>query len=429
MFLERPFLMAGVFKIRTVSMTALSEEGVILLRKVTVDDLDLKGKRVLMRVDFNVPLNERGDLTDETRITATLPTIRKVLDEGGKLVLMSHLGRPGGQVVGSMSLAPVAKRLGDLLGFRVRLLPDCVGPRVEAMVNAMDEGGCVLLENLRFHPEEEANDPGFSEQLAKLGDEYVNDAFGTAHRAHASTEGVTKFFSIRAAGYLMAKEVEYLSGVISNPDRPFMALLGGAKVSGKVDVLMNLLDKVNVLLIGGGMAYTFLKGQGIEIGRSLLEEDRIPLTREILEKAAQSGVEVLLPVDCVVAERISDDAETKTVDKDQIPKNWEGLDIGPKTVDRFKEKIQEAQTVLWNGPMGVFEISRFAAGTNAIARALAGAVGQGATVVVGGGDTAAAVAKAGSEDRMTHISTGGGASLELLEGKTLPGVTALTDKS
>jgi phosphoglycerate kinase len=398
------------------------------MAKQTVEDINAKGKRVLMRVDFNVPLDEQQHITDDTRITASLPTIRYLIEKGARLVLMSHLGRPKGQPKAEMSLAPAATRVSELLGKPVRMLPDCVGEEVERAVAAMLDGDIVLLENLRFHPEEEKNDPGFAKALAKLGDVYVNDAFGTAHRAHASTEGVTHYFKQCAAGFLVQKEIQYLGDAVQNPRRPFVAILGGAKISGKIDVIQNLLAKVDALIVGGGMAYTFFKAEGLEIGHSLLEEDKIELAGEIMRRAKTSGADVVLPVDCVVADELSADAQTKVVDIESIPSDWQALDIGPKTVCLFKSKLAGAKTVIWNGPMGVFEIDKFAKGTKAVAQFLAEATRSGATTIIGGGDSAAAIASAGLGDQMTHISTGGGASLEYLEGKVLPGVAALTDK-
>lgn len=396
--------------------------------KLTIDDLELAGKQVLVRVDFNVPLNGEGHITDDTRIVGSLPTIRKILSEEGKAILMSHLGRPKGKVMESLRLTPVAELLGQLLDQRVEMAPDCIGEEVQALVAAMEEGDCLLLENLRFHPEEEANGEDFSRELASLGDLYVNDAFGTAHRAHASTVGVAKFFSQCAAGYLMAKEIEYLGKALENPQKPFVAILGGAKISGKIDIIRNLLNKVDTVLIGGGMAFTFFKAQGLEVGGSLLEEDRIGLAWQALEEAKERGVESLLPVDCVVANRFAADANTRVVGRTEIPEGWQALDIGPETIELYSSKIRGAKTVVWNGPMGVFELEPFARGTEAIVQALAEATEAGAFTIIGGGDSAAAVAKAGLEDKISHISTGGGVSLEFLTGKALPGIAALTDR-
>jgi phosphoglycerate kinase len=396
--------------------------------KLTVDDLNFNGLRVLTRVDFNVPLSETGEITDDTRIRATLPTLQKILRDKGKLILMSHLGRPKGKRDPSMSLKPVAKRLSELLGIPVSMAPDCIGEEVEGMVNSLKPGEVLMLENLRFHPEEEANDPAFARQLARLGDVYVNDAFGTAHRAHASTEGVTKFFKKCVAGYLMQKELEFLGKALENPERPFIAILGGAKISGKIDVIRNLLPKVDYLLIGGGMMFTFLKAQGYEIGKSLLESDKVHLAEELLNQGKKERAQWILPVDCVVAGELSETAVTQVVPISEIPQDKIGVDIGPQTIAKFTEIIHQGKTLLWNGPMGVFEIDKFARGTEAIARAMAEATEKGAISIVGGGDSAAAVAKAGLTDKISHISTGGGASLEFLEGKVLPGVAALTDK-
>lgn len=398
------------------------------MSKLSIEDVALQGRRVLTRVDFNVPLDPQGRITDDRRITESLPTIRYVIEHGGKLILMSHLGRPKGKRVPAMSLAPAAERLSHLLGRPVRMAPDCVGGDVELIVGGLGSGDVVLLENLRFHDEEEANDPTFAAQLARLGDLYVNDAFGTAHRAHASTEGVTHHFDERAAGLLMQKELRYLGGAVDEPKRPFLAITGGVKISGKIDAISNLMQKVDGMAIGGGMAYTFFKAQGLEIGDSVLENDKVDLARETLEKARTLGLRLLLPVDCVIADSFSEAAQTRVVQGGAIPEGWQGLDIGPRTVEAFKAEIERAQTILWNGPLGVFEMDRFAVGTNAVALALAEATDRGAITIIGGGDSAAAVSKAGLAERMTHISTGGGASLEYLEGKVLPGVAALTDK-
>lgn len=396
--------------------------------KLTVDDIELKDKKVLVRVDFNVPLDEKGEVANDKRIVASLPTIKKILQDGGKTILMSHLGRPKGKKVPEMSLAPVAKRLEELLGKPVRFVNDCIGPEVEKAVSELKSGECLLLENLRYYAEETDNDPEFAKKLASLGDVYINDAFGTAHRAHASTEAVTKYFNQCAAGYLMQKELKYLGMALTNPQRPFVAILGGAKISGKIDVISNLMDKVDALLIGGGMAFTFYKAMDKEIGKSLLERDKIDLAKEILKKAEEKGVNFKLPEDLVVAPEAKEDAPSQVVEKDSIPPDWQGLDIGPKTLKEFAREIENAKTVVWNGPMGVFEINKFATGTMKIAEELAKITQKGATTIVGGGDSAAAVAKAGLEEKLTHISTGGGASLEFLEGKILPGVAALTDK-
>ncbi|MFC1693290.1 phosphoglycerate kinase [Candidatus Latescibacterota bacterium] len=391
----------------------------------TVEDIDLKGKRVIVRCDFNVPLDENQNITDEKRIIASLPTIRYILGQGAKLILMSHLGRPKGNRVPEMSLAPVAESLSRHLSTTAKLAPDCIGPKVENIVTAMKDGDVVLLENLRFHREETDNDPDFSKKLASLADTYVNDAFGTAHRAHASTEGITRCMNAVACGYLLKKEIEFLDSAVKNPKRPFVAIIGGIKISGKIDVLTTLLDKADVLLIGGGMTYTFFKAMGLETGNSVVETNKIDLAAEIMRKAESSNCELLLPVDCVLADRFANDARTRCVDWDSIPAGWESLDIGPKTSDLYASKIKKAGTVVWNGPMGVFEMDTFAEGTRAVAQAMAEATSEGTITIIGGGDSAAAIARFGMEDRMSHISTGGGASLELLEGKVLPGVAAL----
>ncbi len=397
------------------------------MNKLSIDKVDLKGKRVLVRVDFNVPLDENQNITDDIRIKSALPTIEKIINDGGKVILMSHLGRPKGQVKPEFSLKPAAERLSELLGKEVKFAPDCIGSEVEDLANSLNAGEVLLLENLRFHKEETDNDPEFAKKLAKLGDVYVNDAFGSAHRAHASTEGVTKYFDICAAGYLMQKELDYLDGAIANPKRPFTAILGGAKISGKIDVIDSLMDKVDTLIIGGGMAYTFIKAMGYEIGSSLLEEEKIDLAKEMLKSFESDSVKVLLPVDVMVASEFSNDSPAEAVDIDMIPADKMGLDIGPKTRAIFAEEIVNSKTVVWNGPMGVFEFDNFAHGTNAIAEALVKATENGAITIIGGGDSAAAIKKAGLEDKVSHVSTGGGASLEFLEGKTLPGVAALTD--
>jgi phosphoglycerate kinase len=402
------------------------------MRKLSIRDLELNGKRVFMRVDFNVPL-EDGRVMDDTRIVETLPTIEYALKRQARLVLASHLGRPKGKPNPKMSLKPVAERLRILLdekigrGCNVGFAPDCIGMQAEELANKLEKGQTLLLENLRFHPEEEANDENFSRALAKLADIYVNDAFGTAHRAHASTVGITKFVKQCAAGLLMEKELEYLGKALHNPRRPFVAILGGAKVSDKIGVFQNLLGKVDALLIGGGMAYTFLKPQGHQVGKSLVEEDKLELARQVLEDAKTRGVKLLLPIDHVVAERIAADVTTTIMDVSQpVPTGHMGLDIGPKTVELFAEEIGLAATIVWNGPMGVFEMEPFARGTMKVAEAVAN--NRAATSIIGGGDTVAAVRAAGLADKITHISTGGGASLEFLEGRKLPGVEALTDK-
>lgn len=397
------------------------------MKKMSIDKVNLKSKRVLVRVDFNVPLDENLKITDDIRITSSLPTIKKIIGDGGRCILMSHLGRPKGGPNPKYSLKPVAVRLGELLEMDVKFAPDCIGDQVKAIVASMNDGEVLLLENLRFHPEEEKNVPEFAQQLSELGDVYINDAFGSAHRAHASTEGVTKFIKICASGYLMQKELDYLGEAIANPVRPFTAILGGSKISGKIDVIENLLPKVDNLLIGGGMAYTFYKAMGYEIGSSLLEEEKIDLAKQMLEKFKTSKAKVLLPKDNVVAAEFKNEAPSAVVDADKIPSDKMGLDIGPKTIEEFKNVILSSKTIIWNGPMGVFEFDNFANGTDTIAGALAEATRNGAITIIGGGDSAAAIKKAGLDDKVSHVSTGGGASLEFLEGKILPGVEALND--
>jgi len=391
--------------------------------KKTVRDVDVKGKRVLVRVDFNVPLKE-GAVADDRRIRAALPTIQYLLDHGAAVVLMSHLGRPKGEPKPEFRMAPVADRLGQLLGKPVTMLDDCVGPQVESAVKAMKPGDVILLENTRFKPGETKNDPALAAGLARLGDVYVNDAFGAAHRAHASTTGVARDLPA-VAGFLLEKEKElnYLGRALADPEPPFLAVLGGAKISDKIGVIRNLLSKVDSLIIGGGMANTFFKAQGLDVGESLVEDEVLDTARELLDSA---GDRLVLPVDCVVADRFAADAEAKVVPVDQVPDGWRILDIGPASVAHFSNRLAAARTVVWNGPMGVFEFPRFAEGTFAVARALAGL--EGATTIIGGGDSAAAVEQSGLADKMSHISTGGGASLEFLEGKELPGVAALMDK-
>lgn len=392
------------------------------MNKKSVRDVDVRGKRVFVRVDFNVPL-ENGRVTDDTRIRASLPTIQYLVDKGARVILASHLGRPKGKVKPEFSLKPAAERLSELLGQPVQMAPDCVGPEVEAMVEKLRPGQMLLLENTRFHPEEEANDPEFARKLARLADIYVNDAFGSAHRAHASTEGMAHFVPVAVAGFLMERELNFLGKALENPEHPFVAILGGAKVSDKIGVIRNLLGKVDRLLIGGGMANTFLKAEGKDIGQSLVEDDKLDLARELLR---QGDSKLLLPVDVVVADVFDANANSKVVSVDDVPADWRILDIGLKTIEHFKAALKGARTVVWNGPMGVFEFPKFAHGTVEIARALAGL--QNATTIIGGGDSVAAVEQAGVADQMTHISTGGGASLEFLEGITLPGVAALQDK-
>jgi 3-phosphoglycerate kinase len=395
----------------------------MLVAKLTVKDIDFKGKTVLMRADFNVPLDANLSITDDIRIRATLPTIKYILDNGvKKLVLMSHLGRPDGKVVAKYSLKPVADRLRELLGQAVLFLNDCVGENIKKEIDSSKEK-IVLLENLRFHAEEEANDADFAKQLAGLADIFVNDAFGTAHRAHASTEGVTHFLK-SAAGFLLEKEIQYLGSAVQNPAKPFMVILGGAKVSDKIGMIENLLPKADAIIVGGGMAYTFLKAQGKQIGNSKLEKDKLDLARSILEKAKSLNKEIVLPVDNVIVDTIDANAKTEIVG-DQIPEGKIAVDIGPKTIKLFEDKLSSAKTIVWNGPLGIFEMDAFANGTKEVAGFVANLK---AVTIIGGGDTAAAIAKFKLENKMTHISTGGGASLEYLEGKILPGVAALTDK-
>ncbi|MBT6144962.1 MAG: phosphoglycerate kinase [Gemmatimonadetes bacterium] len=395
------------------------------MAKKTIDDIDVAGKRILVRVDFNVPLDGDADITDDNRIRAALPTLWRLLERGASLVLMSHLGRPKGVSPG-LSLAPIATELHGHLGTSVLLAPDCIGDTTAELARELKPGNVLLLENLRFHQEEEANDDDFARQLAELGNGlYVNDAFGAAHRAHASTEGITHHMSESVAGYLMSKELQYLKEALAKPAQPFVAILGGAKVSGKIEVIEHLLDKVDRLLIGGGMAYTFLKAQGHEIGNSLLEEAAVPIAADLLQKA---GDRLVLPSDCLVTQKFAAGAETRVVSVDAIPADWEGVDIGPETTEQFVGLIGQAGTVVWNGPVGVFEIDDFAAGTLALAQALEQATWESGVVsIIGGGDTAAAVVKAGAHKRMTHISTGGGASLECLGGRVMPGVEALDE--
>ena len=400
------------------------------MSKKTVANLsaaDLAGKRVLVRVDFNVPLDDAGKITDDTRIRAALPTIQDLTGKGAKVILASHFGRPKGKVVDSMRLTPVAVRLSELLGKPVVKTDDCIGDEAAAKVAAMSNGDVVLLENVRFYAEEEANDPEFSKKLASLADLYVNDAFGTAHRAHASTEGVTKFLSPSVGGLLIEKELQYLQAAIEHPKRPLAAIVGGSKVSSKITVIETLLDKVDKLFIGGGMIFTFYKARGLAVGKSLVEEDKLDLARALEAKAKEKGVELLLPTDVVLADNFAPDANSQTVSVDAIPDGWMGLDIGPDSVKAFQAALETCQSVIWNGPMGVFEFDKFAAGTKAIAETLATLTPKGVTTIIGGGDSVAAVEKVGVADQMSHISTGGGASLELLEGKVLPGIAALDD--
>lgn len=397
-----------------------------MLNKKSVDDISVKGKRVLCRCDFNVPLIE-GKITDENRLVAALPTIKKLIAEGGKVILCSHLGKPKGEPKPELSLAPVAKRLSELLDKEVKFVPSdvVVDDSVKAAVDAMTDGDVILLENTRYRIEETKNGEAFSKALASLCDVFVNDAFGTAHRAHCSNVGVTEYVDTAAVGYLMQKEIDFLGNAVNNPERPFVAILGGAKVSSKISVIENLLDKVDTLIIGGGMSYTFSKAQGGSVGTSLLEADYCDYALNMLKKAEEKGVKLLLPVDTVIADDFSNDANSKVVKAGEIPDNWQGLDIGPETAKIFSEAVKDAKTVVWNGPMGCFEMPNFAAGTEAVAKALAD---TDAVTIIGGGDSAAAVNQLGFGDKMTHISTGGGASLEFLEGKELPGVAAANDK-
>lgn len=396
------------------------------MNKLTIKNLDVKGKRVFMRVDFNVPL-EGDKITDDRRITASLPSIEYLIAQGAKIILASHLGRPKGGPAPEFSLKPVAKRLSELLKKPVTMAPDSIGPEVENIIKAMKDGDVVLLENVRFYKEEEKNDPKFSESLAKLADVYVNDAFGTAHRAHASTEGITHFLKPRAAGFLIEKELEFLGNALDNPKRPFLAILGGAKVGDKIPVIRELLKKVDALVIGGAMVFTFYNAEGLEIGKSLFDAEAFETAKQLLKEFESSGAKVIIPDDCIVADRFDPkqyDPQTriKVVTKDQIPAGWFGLDIGPKSIETIVQEIKKANTIVWNGPMGVFEQEAFAAGTRKVAEALAASK---AITVIGGGDSAAALLKFGLDEKMTHVSTGGGASLEFLEGKVLPGIAAL----
>ena len=392
--------------------------------KKTIEDIDVSGKKVLVRCDFNVPLDENKNITDETRINAALPTIKYLLEHKAAVILCSHLGRPKGEFNMKYSLAPVAKRLSEKLGFEVKLAKDVIGPDAKKLAAEVKPGEAVLLENVRFHAEEEKNDPAFAKELASMADIYVSDAFGTVHRAHASTAGVAQYLPA-VAGFLIGKELNFLGKAVTDPERPFVAILGGAKVKDKIGVITNLIEKVDTLLIGGGMAYTFMKATGGEIGNSLCDDERLSLALELLDKAKAKGVKLLLPVDNVCGKEFSNDTEQMVCESGKIPEGWEGLDIGPKTVELFSKEIKAAKTVVWNGPMGVFEMPNFAKGTLAIATAMAE---SDATTIIGGGDSAAAVTQMGLAGKMSHISTGGGASLEFLEGKTLPGVAALNDK-
>ncbi len=396
------------------------------MNKKTIKDVNVEGKRCFVRCDFNVPLDAEGHITDENRIQGALPTIKYLLDHGAKVILASHLGRPKNGPEAKFSLRPVADRLNQLLGGKVTMANDVIGEDAKAKVAALKNGEAVLLENVRFHKEEEKNDPEFAKQLASYADIFVNDAFGTAHRAHASTEGISHYVDCSVAGFLIEKEIEVMGGALSDPKRPFVAILGGAKVSDKIGVINNLLEKVDKLLIGGAMAYTFVVAKGGKVGKSMLEADKVELAAQLIEKAASKGVELYLPVDTVIAQEFKADAESKVCDTMNIPDEWEGLDIGPKTAEMFAKVVKTAKTVIWNGPMGVFEFPKFAVGTKAVAQALAD--NPAAVTIIGGGDSAAAVEQLGYADKVTHISTGGGASLEYLEGKVLPGIACLDNK-
>jgi phosphoglycerate kinase len=395
------------------------------MQTLTIDDVLLRGKKVLVRVDFNVPMTPDLKISDDKRIVESLATVRKVLRDGGSAILMSHLGRPKGKPATEFSLRPVAEHLGILLNIPVKFAADCIGKAAHEQVDSLKPGECLMLENLRFHPEEEKNDEAFSKELASLGDVYVNDAFGSAHRAHASTEGVTHFLKPAVAGYLMKKEIDYLSKAVTNPGRPYVAILGGAKISGKIDVIHNLLPKIDAIVIGGGMAFTFFQAQGLEIGDSLVEQEKLSLAKDLLEQMKSQHKRFILPVDCVIADKFDNNATRKVVPINKILSGWRGLDIGPETVKLINMEVRRAKTIIWNGPMGVFEMPNFANGTLEVARLLAEATKAGATTIVGGGDSAAAIAQAGFESSVSHVSTGGGASLEFLEGRTLPGVAAL----
>jgi phosphoglycerate kinase len=404
------------------------------MEKLTIDNLIannlIKGKNVLVRVDFNIPLDDSRNITDVKRIIESVPTIKAIIKNGGKCILMSHLGRPKGEKNPKYSLNVVAEFLSKYLDSRVLFSDDCISPDNIEVIKSMEAGDVLLLENLRFYKDEEKNNPDFAQKLAAYGDVYVNDAFGTAHRAHASTEGVTHFIKACAAGYLMEKELKYLSAAINNPKRPLTAILGGSKISGKIDVLDNLMNIADKILIGGGMMFTFYKAMGLNIGKSILEEDKVELAKEVLNKAKQLNKEILLPVDIVIADKFENTANKKTIDFDKMSEDlneWMGMDIGDRTIDIFKKEIMNSKTIVWNGPMGVFEMDNFAKGTFEIAKALADATAKGAVTIIGGGDSASAIAKAGLEDKVSHVSTGGGASLEFLEGKLLPGIEALTN--
>ena len=395
------------------------------MNKKTIKDIDLKGKKVFVRCDFNVPLDENGNITDNRRIVAALPTIKYLLEQNCKIILASHLGRPKGEVNPKFSLKPVANELSKLLGKEVKLAEDVVGPSAKELTSNVKEGEIVLLENVRFDAREEKNDESLSKEFASMAEIFVNDAFGTAHRAHSSTAGIAEFLPA-VSGFLIEKELEFLGSALENPQRPFSAILGGAKVSDKLGVIESLLEKVDTLIIGGGMAYTFFKSIGYSVGKSICELDKLDLAKELMEKAKQKNVKLVLPIDNVIAKEIAPDTENKVIDSDNIPDEWEGLDIGPKTVELFKEELKDAKTIIWNGPVGFSEYEIFANGTRSIAQALAEK--EDAVTIIGGGDSAAAIEKMGLSDKMTHISTGGGASLEFLEGKKLPGIECLLDK-
>ena len=395
------------------------------MNKKTIKDIDLKGKKVFVRCDFNVPLDENGNITDNRRIVAALPTIKYLLEQNCKIILASHLGRPKGEVNQKFSLKPVANELSKLLGKEVKLAEDVVGPSAKELTSNVKEGEIVLLENVRFDAREEKNDESLSKEFASMAEIFVNDAFGTAHRAHSSTAGIAEFLPA-VSGFLIEKELEFLGSALENPQRPFIAILGGAKVSDKLGVIESLLEKVDTLIIGGGMAYTFFKSIGYSVGKSICELDKLDLAKELMEKAKQKNVKLVLPIDNVIAKEIAPDTENKVIDSDNIPDEWEGLDIGPKTVELFKEELKDAKTIIWNGPVGFSEYEIFANGTRSIAQALAEK--EDAVTIIGGGDSAAAIEKMGLSDKMTHISTGGGASLEFLEGKKLPGIECLLDK-
>jgi len=398
------------------------------MSKKTIDEVVLNNKKILMRCDFNVPLNENLEITDKRRIVSSLPSINKVLKNRGALILCSHLGRPKGESKPELSLKPVAECLSELLDQQVKFANDSIGEKVLDLKAKLQPCEVLLLENLRYHKEETKNDPDFSKKLIDGCDLFINDAFGTAHRAHASTEGVTHFVSESVAGYLIEKELKFLGETVDNPKKPFIAILGGAKISGKIDVIKNLFDKVDALIIGGGMVFTFFKAQGKEIGKSLLEEDKLDIAKNILEEASSKNIKFLLPNDIVIANAFDNNADKKTVSIDKIPSDWMGLDIGSGTIEQFTKEIKQAKTVVWNGPMGAFEMENFASGTHKVGEALAETTDNGATTIIGGGDSAAAIAKFKLEDRISHISTGGGASLEFLEGKKLPGIEALSEK-